>query len=87
MQYIPFGSKIIIKKVEEVKTGMIIPKSVSQEEKAIGEIVAISDDFATSKLKIGDRIVYDEFSGNLIPGDDTLTILDIKYVLAIIKYD
>lgn len=87
MTYIPYGNRIIIKKVKEESKGMIIPKSASVEEKAIGEVVAISDviNGHENHIKIGDKILYDEFAGSLIPGEEDLTILDVKYVFAIIR--
>lgn len=86
MTYIPFGNRIIIKKVKEENKGMLIPKSANVEEKAIGEVVAIPNfDSGVNHINIGDKIIYDEYQGTLIPGEEDLTILDIKYVFAIIK--
>ena len=83
MIYEPFGNRVILRKVKEENKGMIIPKSASVEEKAIGEVVSVGE--YPSILKINDRVIYDEFAGSLIPGEEDLTIIDVKYIFAIIK--
>jgi len=86
---------------EEKKKGIRIPKSVEREEQAIGEIVALPDNLEflvtdsknigdgnfeyANKIKIGDKIIYNEFSGAFIPKEDDLIILDVEDILAVIK--
>jgi len=90
MSYQPYGERIIVRQLkEEKKSGMIVPKSAEQEDKAIGVIVNLPlnyEDFKKNNLCIGDTIIYNEFAGEFIPNEEDLLILNIKDVLAK-KYD
>lgn len=89
MSYQPYGERIIVRQMkEEKKSGMLIPKSAEQEDKAIGTIVELPTNFLNNNydLGVGDVIIYNEFAGEFIPGEEDLLILNIKDVLAK-KYD
>lgn len=75
------GSNLVIRQLEDEQKGLLIPKSTFQEAKAIGEVVALPENISET-IKIGDKVIYDEFSGSYIPGEDNLLIIDIENVLA-----
>lgn len=82
-KYIPYGNNIIIKKKEEeTKNGLVVSKSVHQEEKSIGTIIAVNE---KSSLKVGTEVVYDEFAGMIMPYEEDLILLDEEYILCLIK--
>ncbi len=83
MNYQPFGDRLIIKNISQAKeegTSLVIPKSAMMEEKAIGLIVKSNH----SELKEGMKVIYEEFEGIPIPNEESLYILDTKYILATI---
>jgi len=81
--YLPLGNRIIIKKVEEKQEkGIVVPKSAGREEPAIGEITAIGEDI---KLKVGDKVVYNDLAGTPMPYEEDLLIIDLKEILCLIK--
>ena len=78
-KYMPLGERIIVRQLkEEKKSGMIMPISVEKEDKAIG-IVEVGGNY---EVRAGDIIIYNEFAGEFIPGEEDLLILNIKDVLA-----
>ena len=82
-KYIPFGQRIIVKKLDEqVNSSIVLPSSVETEDKAIGEIVEVAHDALLENVKVGDIIVYNEFAGELIPYEENLLILNVKDILA-----
>lgn len=84
MSYQPFGERVIIRQLNDKPTsGMVIPTSAEQEDKAIGIIVEIpSNTLNCDDLEVGDTVIYDEFAGSFIPGEKDLIILKIKDILA-----
>ena len=88
MKVIPLADRVLVKTEKtESKTasGIIIPDT-AQEKTQIAVVVAVGDDKEKIKVKDGDRIMYDKYSGTniKIEGEDHL-ILKADDIIAIIK--
>lgn len=84
----PLGDRILVKmEKEEEKTssGLYIPET-AQEKTQVGVVVAVGDDDEEIKVKSGDRVMYDKYSGTTIKIDsDDHLILSMGDVLAIVS--
>jgi chaperonin GroES len=72
MKIIPYHNRILVKRhVEriEAKHGIIVPDSVQDTPTCEGVIEAVGDE-TSGKLKEGQRILFEEFSGREIELDD-----------------
>lgn len=88
MKVIPLADRVLVKTEKtESKTasGIIIPDT-AQEKTQIAVVIAVGDDKEKIKVKDGDRIMYDKYSGTSIKieGEDHL-ILKADDIIAIIK--
>ena len=88
MKVIPLADRVLVKTEKtESKTasGIIIPDT-AQEKTQIAVVMAVGDDKEKIKVKDGDRIMYDKYSGTSIKidGEDHL-ILKADDIIAIIK--
>ena len=88
MKVIPLADRVLLKTEKtESKTasGIIIPDT-AQEKTQIAVVIAVGDDKEKIKVKDGDRIMYDKYSGTSIKieGEDHL-ILKADDIIAIIK--
>ena len=83
----PLGDRILVKmEKEEEKTssGLYIPET-AQEKTQIGVVVAVGDD-EEIKVKNGDRVMYDKYSGTTIKIDsEDHLILSMGDVLAVVS--
>ena len=84
----PLGDRILVKmEKEEEKTssGLYIPET-AQEKTQVGGVVAVGDDDDEIKVKSGDRVMYDKYSGTTtkIDSEDHL-ILSMGDVLAVVS--
>ena len=86
MKVKPLGERILVKReeVEEKSTGGILLTHSHQEKPNQGEVRAVGDDVTT--VKVGDTVVFGKYSGNdsLDVDEDTLLILELKDVKAVI---
>ena len=86
MKVKPLGERILVKReeVEEKSTGGILLTHSHQEKPNQGEVRAVGDDVTT--VKVGDTVVFGKYSGNdsLAVDEDTLLILELKDVKAVI---
>lgn len=87
MKIIPLNDRVLVEaKIAEEKTasGLYIPQT-AQEKTQIAIVVAIGDD-EEIKVKVGDEILYDKYSGTQVKleGKEYL-ILSASDILAIIK--
>ncbi|MBO5692139.1 MAG: co-chaperone GroES [Spirochaetaceae bacterium] len=88
MKVIPLADRVLVKTEKtESKTasGIIIPDT-AQEKTQVAVVIAVGDDKEKIKVKDGDRIMYDKYSGTniKIEGEDHL-ILKADDIIAIIK--
>lgn len=89
----PLGERVVIKKIETenvTKSGIVLPDS-AKEESNIAEIVAISEELKNDSdkkfnLKVGDKVIYNKYSGSEVEVDGE-EIIVIKYqdLLAVIE--
>jgi chaperonin GroES len=86
MKVKPLGERILVKReeVEEKSTGGILLTHSHQEKPNQGEVRAVGDDVTT--VKVGDTVVFGKYSGtdSLDVDEDTLLILELKDVKAVI---
>lgn len=84
----PLGDRILVKmEKEEEKTssGLYIPET-AQEKTQVGVVVAVGDDDDEIKVKSGDRVMYDKYSGTTIKIDsEDHLILSMGDVLAVVS--
>ena len=83
----PLADRVLVlpAPAEEKVGGIIIPDT-AQEKTQIAVVIAVGDDKEKIKVKDGDRIMYDKYSGTSIKieGEDHL-ILKADDIIAIIK--
>jgi len=87
MNILPFAERILIKrKVEKLESkGIIIPDSVKETPTCEGEIIAVGTE-ASGKLKVGQKILFEEYSGREFDLDDEkYLILTEDSVIGIIQ--
>ena len=88
MKVIPLADRVLVKTEKtqsKTASGIIIPDT-AQEKTQIAVVMAVGDDKEKIKVKDGDRIMYDKYSGTSIKidGEDHL-ILKADDIIAIIK--
>jgi chaperonin GroES len=88
MKVKPLADRVLVKTEKtESKTasGIIIPDT-AQEKTQIAVVVAVGDDTEKIKVKAGERVMYDKYSGTAvkIDGEDHL-ILKAADVIAVIE--
>jgi len=84
----PLGDRILIKIEEAAKktaSGIIIPDT-AQEKTQEGTVIAIGTDTDVIKVKVGQKVMYDKYSGTSvkIDGVDHL-IVKMQDILAIVE--
>ena len=88
MKVIPLADRVLVKTEKtESKTasGIIIPDT-AQEKTQVAVVIAVGDDKEKIKVKDGDRIMYDKYSGTNIKIDsEDHLILKADDIIAIIK--
>ena len=88
MKVIPLADRVLVnteKTESKTASGIIIPDT-AQEKTQVAVVIAVGDDKEKIKVKDGDRIMYDKYSGTniKIDGEDHL-ILKADDIIAIIK--
>ena len=88
MKVKPIGDRLLVKPKEgeeQTKGGIYIPQS-AQEKTTEGVIVAVGDDKDVIKVKVKDRVIYDQYAGTEIKleGKDHL-IIKMDDILAVIE--
>jgi chaperonin GroES len=84
----PLGDRILIKIEEAAKktaSGIIIPDT-AQEKTQEGTVIAIGTDTDVIQVKVGQKVMYDKYSGTSvkIDGVDHL-IVKMQDILAIVE--
>ncbi|MCM1321841.1 MAG: co-chaperone GroES [Bacteroides sp.] len=88
MKVKPLADRVLVKtEKSEAKTasGIIIPDT-AQEKTQIASVIAVGDDSEKIKVKVGERVMYDKYSGTSIKidGEDHL-ILKAADIIAVIE--
>ncbi len=87
----PLGDRAVVKplpKEETTKAGIILPETVSKENRQEGELIAIGSGEKISKLnlKVGQKVVFSEYGGSEIKIDSVeYKILNYDDLLAVIE--
>ena len=88
MKVIPLADRVMVKlEKNEAKTagGIIIPDT-AQEKTQQGTVVAIGDDKEVIKVKAGQKVMYDKYSGTQVKIDGVEhLILKMADIIAIVE--
>ena len=90
----PIGDRCTIKvlKTEKKTSGGIYIPETSVEKTEKGIVVAVSDTFSYSDVKVGTKVIFDKYSGSLIKGskysdEDDLLVISSDSIIAIMEDD
>ena len=86
----PIGERVLlkpIKKEEKTKSGILLSsKSSNTDTKNEAEVVALGKGEKLEGIKVGDRVIFNKFSGNEIEdGDIKYLIVNADDILAVIE--
>lgn len=87
----PLGDRVVVKplpKEETTKAGIILPETVSKENRQEGELMAIGNGEKISQLnlKAGQKVVFSEYGGTEIKIDGVeYKILNYDDLLAVVE--
>ena len=86
----PIGERVLlkpIKKEEKTKSGILLSsKSSNTDTKNEGEVVALGKGERLEGIKVGDKVIFNKFSGNEIEdGDIKYLIVNADDILAVIE--
>ena len=86
----PIGERVLlkpIKKEEKTKSGILLSsKSSNTDTKNEAEVVALGKGEKLEGIKVGDKVVFNKFSGNEIEdGDIKYLIVNADDILAVIE--
>ena len=86
----PIGERVLlkpIKKEEKTKSGILLSsKSSNTDTKNEAEVVALGKGEKLEGIKIGDKVIFNKFSGNEIEdGDIKYLIVNADDILAVIE--
>ena len=86
----PIGERVLlkpIKKEEKTKSGILLSsKSSNTDTKNEAEIVALGKGEKLEGIKVGDKVIFNKFSGNEIEdGDIKYLIVNADDILAVIE--
>ena len=86
----PIGERVLlkpIKKEEKTKSGILLSsKSSNTDTKNEAEVVALGKGENLEGIKVGDKVIFNKFSGNEIEdGDIKYLIVNADDILAVIE--
>ena len=86
----PIGERVLlkpIKKEEKTKSGILLSsKSSNTDTKNEAEVVALGKGEKLERIKVGDKVIFNKFSGNEIEdGDIKYLIVNADDILAVIE--
>ena len=86
----PIGERVLlkpIKKEEKTKSGILLSsKSSNTDTKNEAEVVALGKGEKLEGIKVGDKVIFNKFSGNEIEdGDIKYLIFNADDILAVIE--
>jgi chaperonin GroES len=88
MKIIPIGDRVLVKaeEVEEKTSGGIYIPQTAQEKTQSGIVVEIGDDKDEIKVKVGQKVMYEKYTGTTIDVDGTDHLfLKMSDIFAIIE--
>ena len=86
----PIGERVLlkpIKKEEKTKSGILLSSKLSNTDtKNEAEVVALGKGEKLDGIKVGDKVIFNKFSGNEIEdGDIKYLIVNADDILAVIE--
>lgn len=87
MKIRPIGERVVIQRLEhdqKTASGIVIP-GASKEKPQIAQVLEVpnQDDL---KVKVGDKVIYKQYSGTEVNIDDTeYIVIDLENILAIVE--
>ena len=86
----PIGERVLlkpIKKEEKTKSGILLSSKLSNTDtKNEAEVVALGKGEKLEGIKVGDKVIFNKFSGNEIEdGDIKYLIVNADDILAVIE--
>ena len=86
----PIGERVLlkpIKKEEKTKSGILLSsKSSNTDTKNQAEVIALGKGEKLEGIKVGDKVIFNKFSGNEIEdGDIKYLIVNADDILAVIE--
>ena len=86
----PIGERVLlkpIKKEEKTKSGILLSsKSTNTDTQNQAEVIALGKGEKLEGIKVGDKVVFNKFSGNEIEdGDIKYLIVNADDILAVIE--
>ncbi len=88
MKITPLGDRVLLsmeKTEEKTKGGLFIPET-AQEKTQTGVVRAVGDDKDAIKVKPGDKVMYDKYSGTSIQIDDVdHLVIKMEDIIAIVE--
>ena len=86
----PIGERVLlkpIKKEEKTKSGILLSsKSSNTDTKNEAEVIALGKGEKLDGIKVGDKVIFNKFSGNEIEdGDIKYLIVNADDILAVIE--
>ena len=86
----PIGERVLlkpIKKEEKTKSGILLSsKSSNTDTKNEAEVVALGKGEKLEGIKVGDKVIFNRFSGNEIEdGEEKYLVLNAEDILAVIE--
>ncbi len=94
MNLTPLGDRVLVKRCEaEEKTasGIVLPDSAKEKPKE-GKVVSVgcgklteSGERVKLTVKKGDRVLFNSYAGNEVPGCEELLLMREEDILAVVK--
>ena len=86
----PIGERVLlkpIKKEEKTKSGILLSsKSSNTDTKNEAEVVALGKGEKLEGIKVGDKVIFNKFSGNEIEdGEEKYLVVNAEDILAVIE--
>lgn len=94
MKIKPLFDKVVVKMIENeetTKSGIVLPGTAKEKPqmaqiKAVGPGGVIDGKDVTMQVKVGDKVIMSKYAGTEVKiGDEELTILSQKDILAIVE--
>ena len=86
----PIGERVLIKpikKEEKTKSGILLSSKTAPAEKPNqAEVIALGKGEKLEGIKIGDKVIFNRFSGNEIEdGEEKYLVVNAEDILAVIE--
>lgn len=87
MKIRPIGERVVIKKLEadqKTASGIVLP-GASKEQPQLAEVLEVPEK-EDINIKIGDKVIYKQYSGTEVTLDDEkFIVIELSNILAIVE--